>query len=388
MAKAIYLDYASTTPVDQRVLKAMLPYFSKKFGNTMSFHQIGAGAQDAVEKARKTIAKIINAKEDEIIFTSSATEANNLALKGIAWANQRQGKHIIISPIEHDSVSEAAKWLKAQGFEITLLSVNKNGLIDPAKLEKAIQKDTILVSIIHGNNEIGTIQDIKKLGEICKKHNIYFHTDASQSFAKIPIDVKKNNIDLLTASSHKIYGPKGAGFLYIRLGIPLIPLLHGGGHEKNLRSSTLNVPAIVGFAKATDILNKERIEENRRTIKLKNKLIKDVLNKIPNTKLNGDLKACLPNIVNITFSFIEGESLLLELSLAGIYVSTGSACSSPSLEPSHVLTALGKNPEDAHGSIRFSLGRWTKESDINYTLKVLPVIVKRLRKISPFKKQL
>ena len=388
MAKKIYLDYASTTPVDPLVLKAMLPYFSKKFGNTMSFHKMGADVSDAVEKAREEIARVINAKPNEIIFTSSATEANNLALKGIAWASQRRGKHIIISSIEHDSVLNTANWQETQGFEVSKLPADKNGFIDINTLENAIRKDTILVSLIHANNEIGTIQNIEKLGEFCKKHNVYFHTDASQSFSKIPIDVKKDNIDLLTASSHKIYGPKGAGFLYLKSGILIVPLLHGGGHEHNLRSSTLNVPSIIGFAKAAKLTWQNSNSESKGLTKLRDKLIDGILKNIPKTKLNGDPKKGLPNIANITFSFIEGESLLLELNLAGIYASTGSACSSPSLSPSHVLMAIGKNAQDAHGSIWFSLGRWTSEEDINYVLKVLPVIVKRLRQVSPFKNKL
>ena len=385
MVKKIYLDYASTTPVDPKVLKEMLPYFSDKFGNTMSFHDKGAEALEAVEKARIKIANVLNAKPEEIIFTSSATEANNLAIKGIAYANSNRGKHIIISSIEHDSVLNTVNWLKTQGFEITELPVDKNGLVDSKNLEKEIRRNTILVSMIHGNNEIGTIQNIKLLGETCKKNNVFFHTDTSQSFGKIEIDVNKDNIDLLTASSHKIYGPKGVGLLYIKSGIPITPLLHGGGHERNLRSSTLNVPGIIGFAKATEIAWKELKKENKRLIKLRDKLINGILKRISNTKLNGDIKDRLANNVNISFSFIEGESLLLELNLEGIFVSTGSACSSPKLEPSKILMALGRDVEDAHGSIRFSLGRWTTDSDINYVLKVLPEIVKRLRKFSPFK---
>jgi len=385
MVKKIYLDYASTTPVDPKVLKEMLPYFSDKFGNTMSFHDKGAEALEAVEKARIKIANVLNAKPEEIIFTSSATEANNLAIKGIAYANSNRGKHIIISSIEHDSVLNTVNWLKTQGFEITELPVDKNGLVDSKNLEKEIRRNTILVSMIHGNNEIGTIQNIKLLGETCKKNNVFFHTDTSQSFGKIEIDVNKDNIDLLTASSHKIYGPKGVGLLYIKSGIPITPLLHGGGHERNLRSSTLNVPGIIGFAKATEIAWKELKKENKRLIKLRDKLINGILKRISNTKLNGDIKDRLANNVNISFSFIEGESLLLELNLEGIFVSTGSACSSPKLEPSKILMALGRDVEDAHGSIRFSLGRWTTDNDINYVLKVLPEIVKRLRKFSPFK---
>jgi len=385
-SKKIYLDYASTTPTDPKVLRAMLPYFSQKFGNSVSFHKRGADAMDAVGNARKLIAKFINSKSFEIIFTSSATESNNMALKGIAWANSHKGKHIIISSIEHDCVLNAAEWLKTQGFEITKLPVDKKGFVLLKYLKNSIRKDTILVSIIHGNNEIGTIQNIREIGKICRKNNVYFHTDAAQSFGKISIDVIKDNIDLLTASSHKIYGPLGAALLYKRSGIPITPLLNGGGHEQNFRSSTVNLPAVIGFKKAVEICSKNKNGTEKLT-KLRDKLIKGIIKKIPDTKLNGDLKQRLQNNVNITFSFVEGESLLLELNMFGIYVSTGSACSSNNLSPSHVLMALGKNPEDAHGSIRFSLGRLTKESDIDYVLKVLPEIVKRLRKLSPFNRK-
>jgi cysteine desulfurase len=266
MNKKIYLDYASTTPVDPIVIKTMLPYFNKKFANTMSFHQMGAQAFETVEKARELVADAINAKKDEIIFTSSATESNNMALKGIANSYKRKGNHIIISAIEHPSIFNTAKTLEKEGFEISILTVDKNGIIDPKVLESNIKKNTILVSIIHANNEIGTIQNIKILGGICKTNDVFFHVDASQSFTKIPIDVKKENIDLLTASSHKIYGPKGAGLLYLKEGILLKPLLEGGGHERNLRSSTLNVPAIVGFAKATEIGVKLMKKENKRLL--------------------------------------------------------------------------------------------------------------------------
>lgn len=383
MAKLVYLDYAATTPVDPKVLKTMTPYFSQKFGNTTSFHSKGADASQVVESARKTIAKLINADPSEIIFTSSATESNNLAVKGVALANKNKGKHIIISAIEHDCVLNSAKWLEGQGFEISELPVDKKGFISLKDLERSIRKDTILVSIIHGNNEIGTIQNIKAIGKICRRHNVYFHTDAAQSFGKVSIDVERDNIDLLTASSHKIYGPLGAALLYKKSNVSIIPLLHGGGHEQFLRSSTVNVPAVVGFAKAAQICGKET-DESEKLMKLRNKLINGILKKIPNTKINGDLKNRLPNNANITFSFIEGESLLLELNMAGILVSTGSACSSFSLKPSHVLMAMGRNPEDAHGSLRFSLGRWTTSKEIDYVLETLPGIVKRLRKLSPF----
>ncbi len=385
MKKRIYLDYAATTPVDPQVVKAILPYLTEKFGNTMSLHSYGQKTNEAVEKARKTIARFINAQPTDIYFTASATESNNLALKGVAFANKHKGRHIIISSIEHDCIVESAAWLEKQGFEITKLPVDQYGLIDPKQLERKIKKDTILVSIIHGNNEIGTIQDIKQIGKICREKNVYFHTDASQSFGKIPIDVEKMNIDLLTASSHKIYGPAGAALLYVKKGVLIEPLLHGGGHEKNLRSSTLNVAAIIGFAKAVEICQKKMDKENEYLKKLRDKLIEGILSKIKGAYLNGHPTRRLSNNVNFSFPFVEGESLVFELDSLGISCSTGSACSSRNLEPSHVLLALGLPPQGAHGSLRISLGRWTKESDINYLLKVLPKTVEKLRKISPFK---
>jgi len=382
--KRIYLDYAATTPIDSRVKKAMEPFFTEKFGNTMSLHSFGQEAKVALEESREKVADLMAAKPSEIIFTSSATESNNLALKGIAAANKNRGKHIIISAIEHPCIMESAKWLEKQGFEITKIKVDKQGLINPADVEKAIRKDTILVSIIHASNEIGTIQLIAEIGKICWQKGVCFHTDASQSFGKIPIDVNKMNIDLLTASSHKMYGPKGAACLFVREGVKIEPLLHGGGHEAGLRSSTINLPAIVGFAKACEICKTEMAKESKRLAKLRDKLIREVL-KIKDSHLNGSPAKRLPNNANFWFSFIEGESLVIQLDLAGIAASTGSACSSIKLEPSYVLLAIGLKPQEAHGSLRISLGRWTTEKDIDYLLKVLPGIVKQLRSISPFK---
>jgi cysteine desulfurase len=385
ISSGVYLDYAATTPVDKRVKKAMEPYFTEKFGNTMSLHFFGQEAKLALENSRQILADAINADLNEIIFTGSATESNNLALKGPAFAKASAGKnHIIISSIEHPCIVESAKWLKKQGFEITELSVDKYGMVNPEDVKKAITDKTILVSMIHASNEIGTIQPIKEIGEICREKNVLFHTDASQSFGKILIDVKKDNIDLLTASSHKIYGPKGAGLLYVKKGIVLEPVLHGGGQENGLRGSTVNVPAIVGFAKATEICKKEMKKENARISKLRDKLIKSVL-KIKDSHLNGHPKNRLPNNANFWFDFIEGESLIMQLDMEGIACSTGSACSSFKLEPSHVLLATGLRPEQAHGSLRVSLGRFTTEKEINQLIKVLPGIVKRIRKISPFK---
>ena len=401
MSKKIYLDYAATTPVDPRVVKAMIPFLYENFGNTMSLHSYGQEAKLALEQSRESLADIINADSNEIIFTGSATESNNLALKGIVPMAKplrifdkigtmnipkgRYGNHIIISSIEHPCIAETAKWL-SRGFKVTEIPVNKYGMVNPKDVERAIRPETILVSIIHASNEIGTIQPIAEIGKICRKRKVYFHTDAVQSFGKIPIDVKKMNIDLLTASSHKIYGPKGAALLYVREGIKLVPLLHGGGQENGLRSSTVNVPAIVGFAKAADLCKKEMKKEAVRLTKMRDKLIKGVLH-IKGAYLNGSPKNRLPNNVNFRFDFIEGESLVMRLDLEGIACSTGSACSSVKLEPSHVLLATGLKPEQAHGSLRVSLGRWTTEEDANYLLKTLPLIIKQLRSISPYGKK-
>jgi cysteine desulfurase len=383
--KEIYLDYAATTPVDPRVAKAMAPFFSKKFGNTMSLHSFGQEAKQKLEESRETVADLMGAQPNEIFFTGSATESNNLALKGVASANKDRGRHIIISVLEHPCIAESAKWLEKQGFEVTRISVDKNGLINPRALESAMKKETILVSIIHASNEIGVIQPIEEIGKICREKGVYFHTDAVQSFGKIPIDVNKMNIDLLSASSHKMYGPKGAACLFIRQGVKIEPILHGGGQESGMRSSTVNVPAIVGFAKACEICKKEMAKESKRQARLRDKLINGIQKKIPSAHLNGDAKKRLPNNINFWFEFIEGEGIIIQMDLVGIAASTGSACSSAKLEPSAVLLALGLRPQEAHGSVRMTLGRWTTDREINYVLKVLPEIIINLRRISPFK---
>lgn len=380
----IYLDYAATTPVDSRVLKAMMPYFSQNYGNSMSLHEYGFKSSEAVERSRTIIAKALNANDDEIVFTGSATESNNLALKGLVEANPNKRK-LIISSIEHDCVRNSAIWLRGKGYKVVMLPVDKKGFVDFEELKKEIDEDTLVVSIIHGSNEMGTIQDIKKIGELCRDRGVYFHTDASQSFGKLAIDVRDMKIDLLTASSHKIYGPKGVAILYVRDGIKINPIMHGGGHEGNLRSSTVNVPAIVGMGKAVELCVKNMKTENERLTKLRDKLIKGVLSTIDDCWLNGDEKKRLSNNVNISFERVEGESILMELSNRGIMCSTGSACSSNNLEPSHVLLAMGLSSPEAHGSLRFSLGRYTTESEINYMLKTLPVVLKKMRKMSPFK---
>ena len=382
--KNVYMDYAATTPLDPRILEVMKPYFSKKFGNTMSLHSSGREAKKALEESRETIAKFMNAKSNEIIFTGSATESDNLAIKGIAFANKEKGKHIITSAIEHHAVLESCEWLEKQGFEITYLPVDNYGLVNLEKLKSSIRKDTILVSIMHANNEIGTIEPIEEIGKICRENGIYFHTDAVQTFGKIPIDVNKMNVDLLSASAHKFYGPKGVGLLYIREGVNVEPLLHGGGHENGLRSSTVNIPGIVGMAEAVRIRKKEMNSEEKKLTRLRNLLIKNVL-KIENSHLNGHPTKRLANNANFWFAFIEGEALITQLDMYGIEASTGSACSSESLEPSHVLMAIGLKHQEAHGSLRLSLGKQNTKADINYVSRTLPKVVNTLRKISPFK---
>ncbi|MCX6720468.1 MAG: cysteine desulfurase family protein [Candidatus Staskawiczbacteria bacterium] len=390
--KKIYLDYASTTPVDKRVIKAMEPFLTKNYGNTMSLHSFGQEAKLALENSRQVLADLINAKPNEIIFTGSATESNNQALKGVALRERSESKggqyknHIIISAIEHACIMESAKWLAKNGFEITKLPVDKYGMVNPEDVKKAITPKTILVSVMHTSNEIGTIEPIAEIGKICREKGVYFHTDAVQSFGKIAIDVKKYNIDLLTGSAHKMYGPKGIALLYVREGVKIEPILHGGGQENGLRSSTVNVPAIVGFAKAAELCKVEMKKEGARQIKLRDKAIKEIL-KIKGTRLNGHSENRLPNNINVSFPYIEGESLIIRLDLEGIACSTGSACSSYKLEPSYVLLAIGLKPEEAHGSLRISLGRFTTEKEINHLLKVLPKIVKQLELMSPFKKK-
>ncbi len=383
--KKVYMDYGATTPVDPRVLKAMEPYFLKNYGNSMSFHSWGVKAKGALEDSREKVASLMNANAKELVFTGSATESDNMALKGIALANKDKGKHIIVSTIEHHAVLEPAGWLEKQGFEVTHLPVDQYGLVHLNKIENAIRKDTILVSIIFGNNEIGVIQDIKGIGKICREKGVYFHSDATQVFGKVPIDVKKMNIDLLTINAHKVYGPKGVGALYIKEGTNIEPLLHGGGHESGFRSSTVNVPGIVGFGKVAEIQKKEMKSDAKKQIKSRDKLIKGTL-EIEDSHLNGHPTKRLPNNAHFWFAYIEGESLMMQLDIHSIAVSTGSACSSGSLEPSHVLLALGLKHEQAHGSLRLTIGKYTKKEEVNYVLEVLPKVVEKLRKISPFKR--
>lgn len=386
MVKKVYMDYAATTPIDVRVLEAMKQYFSKDFGNASSIHSFGQEAKDALENSRNIISGLINANNSEIIFTGSGSEADNLAIKGIAFANKSPRKHIITSAIEHHAVLEPCEWLEKQGIDLTVLPVDKYGLIDPGAVEDATRNDTILVTIMHANNEIGTIEPISEIGKICREKNIYFHTDAVQSFGKIPIDVERMNIDLLSASAHKLYGPKGVGCLYVRKGIKIESLIHGGGHEFGLRSSTENIPGIVGFSKAAELRKKEMNDEAKKLSKLRDIMIENFF-KIENSFLNGHPTIRLPNNVNFSFNFIEGESLIMHLDSQGIAASTGSACSSKSLESSHVLTAIGLRHEEAHGSLRLTLGKNNTAADVEYVVGILPNIIEKLRKISPLKKE-
>jgi len=379
--KKVYLDNGATTMIDPRVIKKMTPYFSDKYGNASSTHSFGRDAKQAIEEARAAIAKTINAKPDEIIFTSGGTESNNFAIKSIAFTNKDKGNHIIVSKTEHKCIMNACKWLEKQGFKITYLKVDKEGFVNPDDLEKAITKTTTIVSVLHGNNETGTINDIKKLAEICKKHNIYFHTDACQSYTKTDINVKKQPVDLITLNAHKIHGPKGVGALYIRKGTKIDIWQHGGAHEFDMRAGTENIHGIVGFAEAAKIaMNKKYIKHMSR---LRDMLIEGIL-KIPKVKLNGpkgNKRLC--NNANFSFKGIEGEAIGGYLDTKGIASSTGSACSAKTLESSYVLMAIGLSHQDANGSLRLTLSRFTTEEEIEYTLKVLPGIVNSLRRISP-----
>ncbi len=388
--KYIYLDNAATTPMDPRVIDEITKHFRETYGNSSSLHSLGQKAAKVLEQSREKVATLIHANREDIVFTSGGTESNNMALFGVAMKNKDRGNHIITSSIEHHAIEVPCKQLEKRGFEVTYLPVDKYGVIKLDDLENAITDKTILITIMFANNEIGTIEPIKEIGKIAREHDIIFHTDAVQAFGKIPINVDELNIDLLSASAHKIYGPKGVGLLYMRnKGYRdkrkkyMEPLMYGGGHERDWRPSTVNVPGIAGFAKAVEICEQEMAQEIERETRLRDKIIKFIMENIDDTILNGHPSKRLPNNVNISFKYIEGESILLDLDARGIAASTGSACSSKSLEPSHVLLAIGLNPQDAHGSLRVSLGRFTTEEDVDYFLENLPPIIQRLRAMSP-----
>lgn len=381
--RAIYLDHAATTPTDPQVVEAMLPWFSEEFGNPSAIYSLGLSAAQAVQEARETAAAAIGADPEEIYFTSGGTESNNWAIQGAADAHRNKGRHLVTSAIEHHAVLEPLHFLEKHGYEVTRVPVDSNGLIDPDEVRKALRRDTILVSIMHANNEIGTIQPLAEIGRITREAGVLFHVDAVQSLGKIPVNVDELGVDMLSASSHKFYGPKGVGFLYLRKRARISPLLHGGAQERGRRAGTLNVPGIVGLGKALELALQRMEEDAQRETALRDRLWEGLRTSIEAIYLNGDPIRRLPNNLNIRLDGIEGESMILMLDMEGICVSSGSACTSGSLDPSHVLLALGIPPENAHGSLRVTVGRSTTQKDIDFFLKVFPPIVARLREISP-----
>jgi cysteine desulfurase len=392
--RRIYLDHNATTPVHPEVVEAMTPYFLEKYGNSLSIHWFGQQASAALESARETVAKFLGAGDpDEIVFTSGGTESDNHAIRGVAEAMAKYGNHIVTTLIEHHAVLNPCKQLEQQGFKVTYLGVDKGGLADPEQVRSAITKKTILVTIMCGNNEIGVIEPVGEIGRVIANVNkkriaagaqpVFFHTDAVQCAGKIPIDVKQLGVDLLSLSAHKFYGPKGVGALYVKKGTKITPLIYGGHHEKSRRAGTVNVAGIVGLAKACEIASAKARSEPARLAGLRNALWEGIKQKIPYVRRNGDENKCVPNTLNVSFEFVEGESLLLNLDLEGIAASTGSACTSGTIEPSHVLSAIGVDPITAQGSIRFSFGKDNTMEDVDYTLEVLLRIVEKLRSMSP-----
>lgn len=379
----IYLDYAATTPTHPEVMKEMLPFFRQLYGNPSSLYQLAQKAKGAVEEARERVARLINARVEEIVFTGGGTEADNMAIKGVAYANRKKGNHIVTSKIEHHAVLNTCKWLEKQGFRVTYVDVDKYGVVDVDQLTDSLTDKTILISIMHANNEVGTIEPVQEISKIAREKGIYFHTDAVQTVGKLPVDVEELGVDLLSLSAHKIYGPKGVGVLYIRKGVKLSPLIHGGHHERGKRAGTENVPGIVGLGKACELVAGEITNEAERLKGLRDRLYEGLNKQIDDLILNGHPEKRLSGILNICIEHIEGESMLINLDLEGIYASSGSACTSGSLEPSHVLSAMGISPEISHGSLRFSLGRETRREDIERVIEVLPSIVEKLRAMSP-----
>lgn len=381
--KNIYLDHNATTPVLPEVADAMDTYFRKEWGNPSSIHWAGRGAKSALSEARDKVAAFFNCTPVEVIFTSSGTEGDNHALKGVALQKQSKGNHIITTAVEHPAVLKTCKYLEKTGFEVTYLGVDQDGMLSLDELKAAIRPETILISVMYANNETGTVFPIKEIGEIARANKVLFHTDAVQAAGKFPLDVKELNVDLMTISGHKIYGPKGVGALFVRRGVRLVPMIHGGHHERNRRGGTENVACIVGLGLACEIATRDMEKEVEHVRFLRDRLEKGLMENTPHTKLNGHPELRLPNTTNISFEFIEGEGMLLNLDMLGIATSSGSACTSGSLEPSHVLLAMGLTHEMSHGSIRFSLGRSNTEEDIDRVIELMPPIVKRIRQMSP-----
>lgn len=383
-AKLIYMDHAATTAVDPRVVEAMLPYFTEKYGNASSIHAAGREAREAMENARRTVADILGAHPEEVIFTSCGTESDNLAIRGVAFANRKKGNHIITSSIEHHAVGHTCEQLEREfGFEVTYLPVDQYGRVDPDDVGRAITDKTILITIMYANNEVGTIQPIAEIGKIARAKGIPFHTDAVQAGGTLDLNVDKLNVDLLSLSAHKFYGPKGVGVLYQRRHTPLLPMQTGGGHERGRRAGTENIPYIVGLATALKLAHEHREENNHRIATLRDRLIQGVLNTIPDAYLTGHPTDRLPNSASFVFRGVEGEAILLHLDMMGVAASSGSACTSGSTEPSHVLTALGLPVEICHGSLRLTLGNDNTEEEIDYVLSILPGIINNLRALSP-----
>ncbi|MCK9578123.1 cysteine desulfurase [bacterium] len=384
---SVYLDHSATTPTDERVIKAMLPYFSEKFGNYSSIHSLGREAYFAVDDARKKIASFLNCNSEEIIFTSGSTESNNLALKGVAkyFLEKNKNIHIITTRVEHDAILEPCRELEKQGVRVTYLPVLKNGAVDIAELEKAITDETVLVSVMYVNNEVGIINDLARIGKIIKKanHKIYFHSDATQAINFLDCDSQELNLDLVSISGHKIYGPKGVGALYIKKGTPIKAIQTGGHQERNIRSGTMNVPAIVGFGKAIELAKKEQEKNNKKIAKLRDYFADKVIKEIPDIIVNTDFNNSVSSHANFCFVGAEGEAILMSLDLEGIFVSTGSACASGNLDPSHVLLAMGIPKEIAHSSIRFTFGKHNTKAEADYVLSVLPGIIEKLREYNP-----
>jgi len=383
MNKRVYFDYSATTPMKKEVLEEMLPYFNTEFGNPSSIHSFGRQGKSVLDSSRDKIAKTLNSRSDEIFFTGGGSESDNWAIKGVAFANKNKGNHIITTKVEHHAVLHTCEYLEKEGFEVTYLDVDQYGLVDVDDIKNAIKDNTILITIMYANNEIGTIQPIKEIIQVAKEKGIIFHSDAVQAYGNEIIDVNDLGIDLMSISAHKVYGPKGVGALYIKKGTKIHQLIHGGAQEKRRRAGTENIPGIVGFGKAAEMAY-ENIEDHiNKLINLRDKLINDLMEKIPYTQLNGHPTKRLPGNVNISFEFIEGESLLLSLDMVGIAASSGSACTSGSLDPSHVLMSIGLSHEIAHGSLRLSIGDFTTEEDVDYVIEKLPPIVDRLRQMSP-----